>query len=161
MLFYPQAGEDLEEDEEDGEEEGVIIHQEPSAERRVSSEADERQPLLERRSRSRRRRYSIAENGEATVTQAALMVRRGFTCLALNLTLISWPASQSVHWHRSAISRESVSKNYFSTPSSKDSAALQVLQWRSFVLGCVHLLCRPHLFAFFPPPCQDKGGGSW
>ena len=73
-----QAGEDLEEDEEDKDTEAPG----PPTLRQDSElppvEAAEGTPLLKTvsrsRSRSRRRRQSVGQRGDATVTQAVLMV---------------------------------------------------------------------------------------
>lgn len=85
-MKYVQAGEDLEEDEdedkEDDEEEaaGFPVPSSSVIQAGLSAEAMERRPLLGKatparsRSRTRRRRMSVCEHGDATVTQAVLMV---------------------------------------------------------------------------------------
>lgn len=71
-----QAGEDLEDDEEDKEEDVEQNVAGPSSE--GLSDAAETTPLLRSGSRSRshtrRRRSSVGPHGNATVTQAVLMV---------------------------------------------------------------------------------------
>ena len=73
LKYCPQAGEDLEEDEDDDR----VADEESAAQR---AESSERQPLLggsglsRSRSRSRRRRMSVTAHGDATVTEAVLMV---------------------------------------------------------------------------------------
>jgi solute carrier family 36 (proton-coupled amino acid transporter) len=81
-----QAGEDLEEEEDEdkvADEEGAAeISSTAASQLHLShlSEISESTPLLQTasslsRSRSRRRRMSIGPHGDATVTQAVLMVR--------------------------------------------------------------------------------------
>ncbi|KIK80948.1 hypothetical protein PAXRUDRAFT_833212 [Paxillus rubicundulus Ve08.2h10] len=84
LYIYGQfAGEDLEEDEDraedgDGDEESVEQAGSPLA----GPTADETQPLLKQtgrpRSRSRRRATSVSSHGDATVTQAVLMLLKAF-----------------------------------------------------------------------------------
>ncbi|KAH9481708.1 Vacuolar amino acid transporter 3 [Psilocybe cubensis] len=77
LLFGHFAGEDLEEDDEDKDDEENVTPPE-------SADANERTALLDRpenarqRSRSRRRRNSVARQGNATVTQAVLMLLKSF-----------------------------------------------------------------------------------
>lgn len=79
LLIMLQAGEDLEEDEDEDKE---VAPQVPSASALEAGDqpADsEQSPLLQRTmSRSRRRRMSIGPTGDATVTQAVLMVTEMF-----------------------------------------------------------------------------------
>ncbi|KII85114.1 hypothetical protein PLICRDRAFT_45235 [Plicaturopsis crispa FD-325 SS-3] len=84
FIFGHFAGEDLEEDEDDDkedEDEGVAAASLANAETGQAGADAERQPLLAHsrsRSRSRRRRLSVAEHGDATVTQAILMLLKSF-----------------------------------------------------------------------------------
>ena len=77
MLIINQAGEDLEEEEDRLEDEEATIRASPS---QVDAHVvvDESQPLLKARSpsrsRSRRRAASVGPRGDASVTQAVLMV---------------------------------------------------------------------------------------
>ncbi|KAH7926377.1 amino acid transporter [Leucogyrophana mollusca] len=83
LYIYGQfAGEDLEEEEEEGKasDEEAIAHQEPTE---AAAPPDETQPLLKQqthasRSRSRRRRMSVGPHGDATVSQAVLMLLKAF-----------------------------------------------------------------------------------
>ena len=80
-----QAGEDLEEDEEKEEdEEEAAETSNLTATPLHLSEMSESTPLLQAtsrsRSRSRRRRMSVGPHGDATVTQAVLMVRHLCVC---------------------------------------------------------------------------------
>lgn len=81
LYIYGQfAGEDLEEEEEDrADEEEATIDAGPS-EFEAHVVVDENQPLLKPRStsRSRRRAASVGPHGDATVTQAVLMLLKAF-----------------------------------------------------------------------------------
>ena len=76
LKYRSQAGEDLEEDEDDDR----VADEEAEAGALVRPEVSEHQPLLggsklsRSMSRSRRRRMSVTEHGDATVTEAVLMV---------------------------------------------------------------------------------------
>ncbi|KAG6333778.1 hypothetical protein ID866_5313 [Astraeus odoratus] len=78
-LFGQFAGEDLEEDEEDADDEEIAGQPEPSA---AAASVDESQPLLKQtqhvRSWSRRRAASVGPRGDATVPQAVLMLLKSF-----------------------------------------------------------------------------------
>ncbi|KAG2141164.1 amino acid transporter [Suillus bovinus] len=80
LYIYGQfAGEDLEEEEEDGaDDEEATIRAAPSE--LDAHVVDETQPLLKPRSlsRSRRRAASVSPHGDATVTQAVLMLLKAF-----------------------------------------------------------------------------------
>jgi len=82
MLLSSQAGEDLEEDDEDeDEDDGEPIRPGPSQPFRHGQEevaSGERQPLLSRTGSRQRRRRNSTVRGEATVTQAVLMVNDSF-----------------------------------------------------------------------------------
>jgi proton-coupled amino acid transporter len=75
LIVSKQAGEDLEEEEEDrADDEESTIRAGPS-EPDAHITVDETQPLLKPRStsRARRRAASVGPHGDATVTQAVLM----------------------------------------------------------------------------------------
>ncbi|KIM67617.1 hypothetical protein SCLCIDRAFT_1210268 [Scleroderma citrinum Foug A] len=78
-IFGQFAGEDLEEDEDRTDEEEAAEQPEPSA---ATAVAEETQPLLKQaqhiRSRSRRRAASIGARGDATFSQAILMLLKSF-----------------------------------------------------------------------------------
>jgi solute carrier family 36 (proton-coupled amino acid transporter) len=84
LIISNQAGEDLEEDDDDDkfEDEEATIRAGPSqlAARIV---VDESQPLLKAqspsRSRSRKRAASVGSHGDASVTQAVLMVSLSYS----------------------------------------------------------------------------------
>ncbi|KAG1726718.1 amino acid transporter [Suillus paluster] len=83
LYIYGQfAGEDLEEEEEDRlEDEEATIRAGPSQlDSEINVVLDETEPLLKPRSRSRTRRRaaSISPHGDATVTQAVLMLLKAF-----------------------------------------------------------------------------------
>lgn len=82
LYIYGQfAGEDLEEEEEDKvEDEEATIRAGPSSQLEVHVVVDETQPLLKprSRSRSRRRAASVGPHGDASVTQAVLMLLKAF-----------------------------------------------------------------------------------
>jgi proton-coupled amino acid transporter len=75
LIISKQAGEDLEEEEEDrtDDEEATIRASPPELD--AHAVFDETQPLLKPRStsRTRRRAASVGPHGDATVTQAVLM----------------------------------------------------------------------------------------
>lgn len=80
LYIYGQfAGEDLEEEEDRADDEEATIRAGPS-ELGAHTVADETQPLLKPRSasRSRRRAASVGPHGDATVTQAVLMLLKAF-----------------------------------------------------------------------------------
>ncbi|KAH7884389.1 amino acid transporter [Phlebopus sp. FC_14] len=76
-IFGQFAGEDLEEDEDKAEDEETLVRPGPSL---IAEAVDETQPLLKqvKRSRSRSRRPSLGPHGDATVTQAVLMLLKSF-----------------------------------------------------------------------------------
>ncbi|KAL0954912.1 hypothetical protein HGRIS_003844 [Hohenbuehelia grisea] len=83
FIFGHFAGEDLEEDDDDEEKEGDEEAADgPLSAGLPSAEPTEQTPLMSStirsRSRSRRRRMSVAEHGNATVTQAVLMLLKSF-----------------------------------------------------------------------------------
>ncbi|EGO25072.1 amino acid transporter [Serpula lacrymans var. lacrymans S7.9] len=84
MIFGHFAGEDLEEDEEEDRlaDEEADAHAGPSGASALAQSigADENQPLLSSkpRSRSRRRAASVGPHGDATMTQAILMLLKSF-----------------------------------------------------------------------------------
>lgn len=73
-----QAGEDLEDDEDEDKEDDEELGEGREADELPSAGLSERTPLVggitRSRSRSRRRRMSVDGHGNATVTQAVLMV---------------------------------------------------------------------------------------
>lgn len=115
-----QAGEDLEEDDEDDKEDDeeatrppLPFIPDPSL---PVSEVAEHSPLLKQtstsrsRSRSRRRRMSVGPHGDATVTQAVLMVGNswGIFFLARSIHSLWSTVAQIIRWHGRAIFGESV-----------------------------------------------------
>ena len=111
-----QAGEDLEEDDDDKieDEEAVAEASSSVMQRDHSAGLSERQPLLgasslsRSRSRSRRRRMSVSAHGDATVTQAVLMVPfPSINVNTANLVLLS--AFEGIRRHRCFVLRQSVS----------------------------------------------------
>lgn len=80
LYIYGQfAGEDLEEDEDTAEDEETV---EETSSHLAEATADETQPLLKQtsqpRSWSRRRAASVSSHGDATMTQAVLMLLKSF-----------------------------------------------------------------------------------
>lgn len=152
-----QAGEDLEEDEETSEDD---------TEGPVNGEASETAPLLghkivstvRSRSRSKRRATSPGPHGNATVTQAVLMVRifytkyfslthrTSYSKLSSELASCSWEELSSTEASSSRLSYSSSSRSSHCTPlsfsyapSSSCPAVLEISEAHCTAIGCANL----------------------